>query len=175
MKNLLNKTLKISLLAIILMNFNMIKHPIKMSSTDIEYIQFEKRIEMSCSFFADDFKKALKQEKIRDINIGKPTKEDLSALNKYMNTNMKITVDNKIFPLVIASTYFDASSNLFKINFEFEKVALKKGTSFTFENKILFNIFGYMQTNYVYISIPPFVMQEGFSFTLDNYSQTYNF
>lgn len=173
MKRLIyNTSLLLTALALQIL-FASFKHPVKMTNTEIDYIHNEKKIIMVCSFFADDFKKAIKQDVGSEINITKPSQEEITTLNKYLANYIKLSVNSKDKVFSCTSTYYDASANLFKMFFEYKNVILNKGSALTFENGVLFNHFGSIQVNYAYLSLAPFVMQESLAFNIENYSKTY--
>jgi len=77
------------------------KHPLHLSSTELNYNSKTSTVELSCRIFTDDFEDLLgKKYKVKP-DLSAPAKhEEMDALiNKYMASHMQLSTGGKILPL----------------------------------------------------------------------------
>lgn len=72
-------------------------HPIFVSVTEIEHNAKERRLEISCKIFTDDFEKTLRQAYKTHVDLLNPADKDAmnKLVNDYVQKHLLINVDGK--------------------------------------------------------------------------------
>lgn len=80
-----------------LMNEN--KHPLHVSTTEIEFNSKEKSLEISCRIFTDDFETVLAKQFKTKADLTKPAMHKAmdELIKKYMENHLKYNINGKIF------------------------------------------------------------------------------
>jgi len=80
---------------------NLSKHPLHLSSTELNYNSKTSTVELSCRIFTDDFEDLLgKKYKVKpDLSAAAKHKEMDALVNKYMASHMQLTTAGKVLPL----------------------------------------------------------------------------
>jgi len=77
------------------------RHPLHLSSTELNYNNKTSTVEISCRIFTDDFEDLLgKKYKVKpDLSAPAKHKEMDALINKYMASHMQLTTGGKVLPL----------------------------------------------------------------------------
>jgi len=155
-----------------LFNSSSYKHPLKLTSSEIKYNAKTKSISMACKVFIDDFAPAVNKTLLKNINESNLTDEDKKGIENYFTYKYKISINGKILPLKFKN--YELNYNVMDIVFEETYIPLKKGDKLYIENNLLYEEFGALQSNWVTLSIPPFVANISFDCRMDKntYTQT---
>jgi hypothetical protein len=80
---------------------NSYRHPLHLSSTELNYNTKTATVELSCRIFTDDFEDLLgKKYKIKpDLSAPARHKEMDALINKYMASHMQLSTGGKVLPL----------------------------------------------------------------------------
>lgn len=72
-------------------------HPFFMSTTEIEFNNSEKRVEISCKIFSDDFEKTLRMHETQKIDLLNPgVKKTMNkVVENYLKNHLKININGK--------------------------------------------------------------------------------
>lgn len=78
-----------------------LKHPLHLSSTELNYNLKERTMEVSCRIFTDDFEDILsKKYKVKaDLSLEAKHKEMDQLVSKYMVAHLQLAADGKVLPL----------------------------------------------------------------------------
>ncbi len=151
-------------LMIVSTSFN---HPIKLTSSLIEYDLKSKKMRMECRVFIDDFQKTLNR---KDLDVSNLTKDDIAEIEYYFDQFYLFKINGKKLPFIYKNSVVYGENNVLSIKFEIDDVAIKNGDDFLIENKLFFTDFGFLQSNKMTIRMPPYVAQEYFECTDKNYT-----
>ncbi len=115
------------------------KHPLHVSTTEVNFNSKSKSLEISCRIYTDDFETALiKQFKTKvDLSKHDMHKEMDELVKKYLNTHLQFVVNGK----VVSANYigFEKDDEATSAYLEIENVnALQK---LTLNNSVLYDIF----------------------------------
>lgn len=163
---------KIFILLSVLFVFSSFKHPLKLTASLIEYNPEANSIRMECRVFIDDFQNSINK---KDFNASNPTKEDQEEIEYFFNEFYHIMVNGKKLPLDYKSSAVFEGYNVLVIKFAENDITIKKGDNLLVENKLLFEQFGYLQSNRITIRVPPFFGEKNYEVKLNNYSIAINF
>lgn len=80
---------------------NSLKHPLHLSSTELNYNLKESTMEVSCRIFTDDFEDILsKKYKVKaDLSLEAKHKEMDQLVSKYMAAHLQLAANGKVLPL----------------------------------------------------------------------------
>ena len=80
---------------------NNLKHPLHLSSTELNYNLKESTMEVSCRIFTDDFEDILsKKYKVKaDLSVEAKHKEMDQLVHKYITAHLQLAANGKILPL----------------------------------------------------------------------------
>lgn len=72
------------------------KHPMHISSTNIEYVQNQKTIEVAFKLFTSDIEEVIKKNYTINLNLGKKdeSKEAQLYINRYIDEHFSIEINN---------------------------------------------------------------------------------
>lgn len=115
------------------------KHPLHVSTTEINFNSKEKSLEISCRIFTDDFEAILAKQFKTKTDLSKPAmhKEMDELVKKYLNAHLKYTVNGKL----IGASYigFEKDNEATNVYFEIDNISTLQGISI--ENSILYDLF----------------------------------
>jgi len=135
----------INIIFLILTLLMPLKHPIHVSMTNIDYNKTEKNYNIIIKVFTDDFEKNIYKIYNITLNTNKSNESEKynEVVTKYINSNLKIYINNKNQKLKYISkrTNFEATW----LNFKLLKIA-KKDDNIKITNNIM-NQFYRDQTN----------------------------
>ena len=151
------------------------KHPIKLTSSLIEYNAKTNSIKMECRVFIDDFEKSINKTLSKDINIESLTNEDKVGIENYFKLFYTISINGKKIPLKYKASEVRRENNMLAIKFLENDLTIEKGDYLLIENTLFFQEFGDVQSNNISIIIPPFLVEYNYQATLNNYSYTHTF
>jgi hypothetical protein len=166
-KNLINRI--VLLIAIVALTASF-RHPIKLTASLIEYSPKTNCLKMECKIFIDDFEKSINKTLAKNIDTSNPSKEDINGIDDYINSYINLSLNNKTLNIKYKTSEIVKTYNVLLIKFEDINVKLKKGDKLLIENALFFEEFGYAQSNRITIRIPPFIAEDHYETTLDNYS-----
>lgn len=80
---------------------NSLKHPLHLSSTELNYNLKESTMEVSCRIFTDDFEDILsKKYKVKaDLSLEAKHKEMDQLVSKYIAAHLQLAANGKVLPL----------------------------------------------------------------------------
>ena len=147
--------------------FSSYNHPIKLTSSLIEYDLKTKKMSMECRVFIDDFQDALN---IKDWNVSKLSKENIEAIEYYFDEFYPVMVSDKKLSWVYKTSDVYGANNVLGLKFEVVEVDIEKGDELLIENKLFFLEFAFLQNNQMTVRMPPFVTEKFFESTHEDYS-----
>lgn len=147
-------------------------HPIKLTTSLIEYNSVKKSMNIECRVFIDDFQNTLNRN---GMNASKLTKEDIEEIEYYFDEFYRIVVNSRKLTLNYESSQVYGGNTVLSLKFRVEDVNIKKGDFLLIENRLFFEEFGPLQSNKMTLRIPPF-LEEGYrETTFQNYTINYQF
>lgn len=148
-------------------------HPIKLTSSEIKYDEKSKSVRIECKVFIDDFAPAISSSLLTSLNQKNLTKDDKRRIENYFTENYKIVINNKNLAWEIDS--YDISKNVLTIIYYNQNITIKKGDQLIIENKLLFETFKEVQSNWMTIRFPPYIKNYNFESVIDYpvYSHTF--
>lgn len=159
-------------LAWILLMLSSFGHPIKMTTSLIEYDSGKKSMNIECRVFIDDFQNTLNRSELNPSNL---SKEDIAEIEYFFDEFYRIVVGGKKLILNYESSNVYGSNTVLSLKFSIDNLVINKGDALLIENKLFFSEFGTLQTNKMTIRIPPFVSEDYKETTFYNYSVNYQF
>lgn len=72
-------------------------HPLHVSTTEVNFNQKEKSLEISCRIFTDDFEEVLTKQYKAKVDLNKPAMQKAmdGLIKNYLNTHLQYTVNGK--------------------------------------------------------------------------------
>ncbi|WP_316770902.1 DUF6702 family protein [Pedobacter frigiditerrae] len=130
------------LLALMIFSFFLepsVKHPLHVSTTEIEFNSKEKNLEISCRIYTDDFETVLAKQFKTKVDLNKPAMHKAmdELVKKYMNTNLQYKINGKN----LTATYvgFERDNEATNVYLEIENVTSLQSLSLS--NSILYDLF----------------------------------
>ncbi|WP_316797147.1 DUF6702 family protein [Pedobacter agri] len=116
-----------------------IKHPLHVSTTELNYNQQDKTIEISCRIFTDDFESILAKNYKQKIDLSKPAMKNAmdEVIKKYIAAHLQIRANGK--PISMNYIGFEIDHEATNIFLEVEKISNFKSAEVT--NTILYDLF----------------------------------
>lgn len=115
------------------------RHPLHVSTTEIEFNSKEKSLEISCRIFTDDFETVLAKQFKSKIDLSKPAMHKAmdELVKKYINANLQYKVNGK----VLNATYvgFEKDNEATNVYLEIDNVPALKNLNIT--NGILYDLY----------------------------------
>ncbi len=166
------KSYTILLLLSVLFLFGSFKntHPIKLTSSLIEYNSKTTSLRLECRVFIDDFTYSINSTFTKNINLSNLSKEDKKGIEDYFEKYYPITINDHRFPLKFMESKVLEEHNVFILKFSQDVLPIKKGDQLCIENTLFFEEFEFLQTNMITVRVPPFIGENYFEATFDNYS-----
>ncbi|KZS41587.1 hypothetical protein AWE51_21525 [Aquimarina aggregata] len=149
-------------------------HPIKLTSSLIEYNPKTSRLQIECRVFIDDFTYSIDGTFTNNINLSNLSKEDKKGIERYFEKFYPITINDHRFPLKYENSKVLEEHNVFILKFSQEVLPIKKGDQLCVENTLFFEEFAFMQTNMITVRVPPFINENYFEATFDDFSLPIN-
>ncbi len=146
-------------------------HPIKISTSLIEYNPKTHHLHMECRVFMDDFLLSLG----KNINLGDLSKEEEQLIEAHFSELYPMLLNNEKIEFKLTFTQTMDEHNVFIMKFAVPTKKLEEGDQFCFENKLFFEEFGFLQSNKVSVRMPPFFEEGYFETEYNNYAITINF
>ncbi len=150
-------------------------HPLKMTSSLIEYNAKKTHVLMECRVFIDDFENSIQRSFSKEINISTLSKQDKELIEAYFDRYFTIMVNDLNCVLKYKSSEVLEKQNVLSLKFSAAVSPLKKGDVFCIENRLFFRDFEFLQTNMTTVRIPPFVRENYFEAKHDDYSLPIHF
>jgi len=152
-------------------------HPIKLTSSLIEYNHKITSLRIECRVFIDDFVYSINKTLIKNLNmssLSNLSKEDKKGIEDYFKKYYPITINDHRFPLKYEDSTVLEKHNVFILKFSQEVLPIKKGDQLCIENTLFFEEFAFMQTNMITLRVPPFITEDYFKMTYKDYSLPIN-
>lgn len=156
-------------LSIVIASFT---HPIKMTSSRVLYDVKSHSLNIETKVFVDDFAPVISESLLPRINKGL-NEIDKIQIESYFALKFEITINGKKLPMKFDT--YDLKGNVMTIKFAKSAITLKKGDEIYIENELLFDEFEELQSNWITLSIPPFLPNHNFACDYENYSYSHTF
>lgn len=147
-------------------------HPIKLTTSLIEYSSKENSLNIECRVFIDDFQNTLNRKGLNASNL---SKEDIEEIEYYFDEYYRIVVNSRKLILNYQSSQVYGSNTVLSLKFKVDNLTIKKGDALLIENKLFFTEFGPLQSNKMTLRIPPFIEEGYHETTFQNSSVNYQF
>lgn len=145
-------------------------HPIKLTSSLLEYDQEKKNITLKCRVFIDDFINTLNK---KDFNASDLSKEDIAEVECYFWESYRITVNDVQLALNYEVSRAHLKNNVLDLKFSIDDLTINEGDKILIENVLFFTKFGILQSNKMIVRIPPFITEDHFETRLREYGVYY--
>ncbi len=147
-------------------------HPLKLTTSLIEYDSKKSSVAIECRVFIDDFQKTINREKLDASNL---SKDDIAEIEYYFDEFYRISVSGRKLILNYKSSKAYIANNVLSLKFQVDNVVIKKGDALQIENQLFFNDFGPLQSNKMTVRIPPFLEEGYHEANFYNYQVNYQF
>ncbi len=161
----LHKTLLLLCLLLLSTSFNSL-HPIKLTSSLVEFNPKNNIIRIECRVFIDDFTFSMNDTFTKNLNVSDLTKEDIKGIESYFMRYYKIFINDTIYPLVYTSSEVYKENNVVALKFAKKVPVIKEGDQICIENTLFFEDFGFLQSNRIVVRVPPFIEENYFEVTM---------
>ncbi|RZK58458.1 MAG: hypothetical protein EOO91_08245 [Pedobacter sp.] len=115
------------------------KHPLHVSTTEIEFNSKEKSLEISCRIYTDDFETVLAKQFKTKVDLNKQTMHKAmdELVKKYLNANLQYKINGKN----LTATYvgFEQDNEATNVYLEIDNVLSLQ--SLSLNNSILYDLF----------------------------------
>ncbi|WP_430905650.1 DUF6702 family protein [Maribacter sp. 2-571] len=145
-------------------------HPIKLTSSLIEYDTKTRSLQMECRVFIDDFENSVRKKFKGEIDVADLSKNDQKIIEAYFRRYVTLMVNDLNLTLHYISSEVMEKQNVLSLKFSAEVKPLKKGDVFCMENRLFFEEFEFLQTNMTTIRIPPLISESYFEAKEDDYT-----
>ncbi len=149
-------------------------HPIKLTSSLIEYNSETAKLQIECRVFTDDFTNSINETLSKNIDLTNLSNEDKKDIENYFRSYYVITINEQGFPLKFETLKVLEEHNVCIFKFSQGTSTIKKGDQLCVENRLFFKEFSFLQTNAITVRIPRFVeevyleaMSTDYSFPID--------
>ncbi len=167
-----HKIFTISALILVLLVSTSFNHPLKLTTSLLEYNSAKKSLNIECRVFIDDFQNTLNRSGMNASNL---TKEDIEEIEYYFDEFYRIVVNSRKLTLNYTSSQVLGGNTVLSLKFRVDDLTIKKGDYLLIENRLFFEEFGPLQSNKMTLRIPPF-LEEGYrETTFQNYTINYQF
>ena len=124
-----------------LSSFNL--HKFYVSIYQVDFVPEKKRVEITARIFIDDLNLALEKEYSTKIHLGEKseTTQDVTLLQKYMQKNLRVSIDNKEKEILFLSK--EVENNVLIIYLKIEDI--KKMSSIKIHNNALLTLYSDQQ------------------------------
>ncbi|MEM7109325.1 MAG: DUF6702 family protein [Bacteroidota bacterium] len=159
-------------LFLVVLVFSSFTHPLKLTTSLIEYHHEKSSLYIECRVFLDDFENALNR---KDTKSSSPAMEDKDEIEHYFNEFYDIELTGRKLFLNYQSSDVFLANNVLVLKFSIANLKIAKGDKFFIENRLFFEDFGSQQSNRMTIRIPPFISEDTQITTLYKPSISYVF
>lgn len=117
-------------------------HPIYISSTMIDYIEKERRVEISIKLFNDDLERALSKRTSKDIEIDTDREtEDVDLLiSAYVQDHFKLYFNDKLIKLKVLGSEVLKDDDFYATYVYLEATRVRRPKKIKVENSLLFDV-----------------------------------
>ncbi len=147
-------------------------HPLKLTTSLIEYHLDESSLYLECRVFIDDFENAVDRKGMTTSNLAMVDKKEIEY---YFNEFYEIKLSGRRLFLNYESSEIYLENNVLILNFSITNLMISKGDMLWIQNRLFFTDFGSQQSNRMIIRIPPFISEDTHIATLDSPSVSYKF
>ncbi len=137
----------------------------------MDYMDDDKMLFVECRFFADDFALAVEDETNQPIRTYNWSFKEQEQASTFIKKHIKIKFGDNKLNLDPYEVFFDKPQKVVTLRYQFN-IELIEGQEIFFSNNILFDQFGYAQTNVLQIEIPR-VAETMIQSDLDDYTLTF--
>lgn len=118
---------------------NKSKHPLHLSTTEINFNAKEKSLEISCKLFTDDFEDILAKKFKAKTDLNKPAMHKAmdELIKKYLTANLQYNVNGKI----LTATYIGFENDIEATNVYLEISNITSLQKISLKNTILYDAF----------------------------------
>ena len=115
------------------------KHPLHVSTTEVNFNAKDKTLEVSCKIFSDDFESILAKNYKQKTDLSKPAMKAAmdDLVKKYILSHLQIKANAK--PVTLNYIGFEIDHEATNVYFEAEKISSVKSLEVT--NTILYDLF----------------------------------
>lgn len=116
-----------------------LKHPLHVSTTEVEFNGKEKTLEVSCRIFTDDFESILAKVYKQKTDLSNPSMKAAmdELIRKYLTSHLQIKANTK--PTTFKYIGFEIDHEATNVYLEIEKISSVK--SVEIDNTILYDMF----------------------------------
>ena len=116
-----------------------LKHPLHVSTTEVNVNQKEKTLEISCRIFSDDFESILAKNYKQKIDLSKPAMKAAmdAVIQNYVTSHLQIKANGKLAKMNYLG--FEIDHEATNIYLEVEKIPALKRIDLT--NTLLYDLF----------------------------------
>ncbi|MCK8521255.1 hypothetical protein M0D21_06745 [Aquimarina sp. D1M17] len=145
-------------------SFNSV-HPIKISSSLIEFNPKTNMVDVECRVFIDDFTFSMNDTFTKNLNVSNLSEEDKTAIEKYFKRYYKIYINDILYSLEYSSSEVFEEHNVVSFKFIKDVPPIKEGDQICIDNTLFFEDFGILQSNRITVRVPPFIAEDHFEIT----------
>lgn len=132
-----------------------VTHPLKLTTSLIEYNTEAESLKMECRVFIDDFLLSLE----RPINLSQPSTAEQKYIEEHFATNYVIMLNNQTYRFKLESSQTMEEQNVFIMKFTIDSININSGDQLCIKNQLFFKDFEFLQSNKVTVRIPTIVKQ----------------
>lgn len=160
------------LLLCALLTLTSFDHPMKLTSSLVEYDADKKVLNVECRVFIDDFTNILNRPKLDVNNL---LSEDIAEIENFFYQFYRIEISGSQKSLDFVKSKVFEESNVLSLSFSVHDVSLDEGDDLQIENTLFFSAFGAMQSNHMTLRLPPFVTEEYHECIYSEHTVSYTF
>ncbi|UZO79147.1 hypothetical protein NBT05_09200 [Aquimarina sp. ERC-38] len=150
-------------------------HPIKLTSSLIQYNPETTQLQIECRVFLDDFLNSIDSKTAKNINLDNLSNQDKKGIESYFKEYYVISINGKQFPLQYVASEVMEEYNICIFYFSQNITKPKKGDQLCVENKLFFEEFDFLQTNMVTVRFPSLTEEVYFEAMSTDYDLPINF
>ncbi|MEM9299763.1 MAG: DUF6702 family protein [Bacteroidota bacterium] len=147
-------------------------HPLKLTTSLIEYHLEKSSLYLECRVFIDDFEHTINRPGMAASSF---TKGDKDEIEYYFNEFYDIELTGRKLYLNYESSEVFIANNVLVLKFSITNLMITEGDQLLIENRLFFADFGPQQSNRMTIRIPPFISEDTQITTLYKPSVYYKF
>ena len=132
-----------------------VTHPLKLTTSLIEYNHEKNTLHMECRVFMDDFLLSIG----KSVNLSDPSKDEQKLLEDHFARNYVIMLNDQVYPFQLNYWEVMEEQNVYIMKFKIDTFSLKKGDQLCIKNQLFFKEFDFLQSNKVTLKIPPIIEQ----------------
>lgn len=164
------------LLAATLAPIPALSHPLKLSSSRVQYDPDTGTLGLEARVFVDDFEGSMSRSVLKGGEMAKLSEKERNRfIEAYFEAYYHIVYNGKQLPMKFESSRILKDANVLIIVFAGAALAIKAGDTLEIRNKLFFQDFGPLQTNRIMIRVPPFGISERHAATINNHTYSFKF